>query len=362
MNRIFEVCLVALSFAASITSSAAKPAAVPQNSSFSGTWEGSMNGIPAIKLNIQEAEADRNVTGNIVFYFQQRADANSPWHVAGESAAPLLAPRIQGKTLTFEVEHHKCHGCAELGANVTFRVALAAANEARLWNLSERSASGWGLTLIRGSEGAGSTAQAMQRGVSVQLPVTRSALAMPEADNQDAWIVTVTADGDVDFGIDPVSPAALADEMKSRPRNRQQKLYIKADARAPFANVEKVLTAARVDLFDASVILTSQAEASQTGGIVSPKGLEVLLVAPTGSQPIEVQVFNSGQREPTLRINNRQIPSANLQNMLAQIFQNRTDKVVVVKADEQLPFADLVHLIDACHAAGAKVVLTTPQM
>jgi biopolymer transport protein ExbD len=72
--------------------------------------------------------------------------------------------------------------------------------------------------------------------------------------------------------------------------------------------------------------------------------------------------MNSGQQAPMLRIDNRQIPLANLQNALTQIFQNRSEKVVLVKADGQLPFADVVHVIDACHSAAAKVVLPTPQM
>jgi biopolymer transport protein ExbD len=356
MNRILEVCLVALTLAASIPSSAAKPVAVAQNSSFAGTWEGSRNGIPGISLKIQEA--DRNVTGNVVFCFQQRADTNTPWHVAGESAVPLLAPHIEGKTLTFEVEHHKCRGCAELGPNVKFRMALAGANEARLWDVNEPLDSGQGLKLVRVSEASASTAQALQRGISVKMPTTRSAAPMPDADNQDAWIVSVTADGNVDFGVDPVTPAALADDMKSQPRNREQKLYIKADARVPFADVEKVLAAGRTALFEAPVLLTSQPESPQPGAVVSPKGLEVLFVSPAGSQPVEVQVIvDSAQRTPILKVNNRQIPWTNLQSMVMQIFQNRPEKVVRVKADGQLPFAEIVHVIDVCHSAGAKIVL-----
>src|ERR1700747_333475 len=85
----------------------------------------------------------------------------------------------------------------------------------------------------------------MQRGVSVQLAVTNNASPMPEADDENAWIVAVTACGAIYFGTDPAAPASLADAMKRRPRNRAQKLYVKADARAPFANVERVLEGGR---------------------------------------------------------------------------------------------------------------------
>ena len=110
---------------------------VHAKSSFAGTWEGKMNDLPGIGLNIDEA--DGKVSGTIVFYFQERSNANEPWYVAGESPVPLLAPRVDGRIpLTFEVQHHKCHTCPELGPNLKFRVELAGPNEALLWKLEER--------------------------------------------------------------------------------------------------------------------------------------------------------------------------------------------------------------------------------
>jgi biopolymer transport protein ExbD len=203
---------------------------------------------------------------------------------------------------------------------------------------------------------------ALQKGISVQMPATSNAAPMPEADNEDAWIATVSADGNMYFGTDPVTAASLADEMKSRPRNREQKLYVKADARTAFAHVETVLETGRSMFFDTAVLLTSQKDLSAPGTMVSPKGLEVLLVPPAGAQPTEVQLINSGQQTPILKINNRQIPLANLQNMLTQLFQNRPEKVALVKADGRLPFADIVHVIDVCRSAGAKVVLAVQEL
>jgi biopolymer transport protein ExbD len=74
--------------------------------------------------------------------------------------------------------------------------------------------------------------QAMQKGISVELPVTKNAVLMPDADQGDALIVSVTEDGGVYFGIDSISPAALAETVKSSLGNRtERKLFIKADAR-----------------------------------------------------------------------------------------------------------------------------------
>lgn len=130
-------------------------ARVPVKSSFAGTWEGKMNDLPGIDLKIDEA--DGKVGGAIVFYYQERSNTNEPWHVAGESPVPLQVPRIEGKTLTFEVQHHKCHGCTELGPNAKFRMELMGPNEARLWKLENQEASkdlGPGLKLVRRTEPA----------------------------------------------------------------------------------------------------------------------------------------------------------------------------------------------------------------
>jgi biopolymer transport protein ExbD len=46
---------------------------------------------------------------------------------------------------------------------------------------------------------------------------------------------------------------------------------------------------------------------------------------------------------------------------LMQLLQTRSEKVVAVRADGLLSFAEVIHVIDVCHSAGAKVVLPTPQ-
>lgn len=320
-----------------------------------------MNDLPGVNLKIQEA--DRKISGTIVFYFQQRSDVNGPWYVTGETAIPLLAPYAEGKTLTFEVQLEQCHGCSELGPNVKFRIALAGFNEARLWNLDEETDSGPGLKLIRRTEATARTAQTMQKGIYVELPVTSNAIPMPDADREDSLIVSVTDDGIVYFGVNPIAPAALAEKVKGGLPNRiQKKFFIKADARTPYGNVVKVLDAVRTAGVEAPNLLTAQPDSSGLGTLVPPKGLEVLVgpPLPSGSEATVVQVLNSGQRWPTLKINNEHILWATLQSTLRQLFQNRSEKVVLVKAEGTLPFADVVDVTDMCRSAGATVVLVTP--
>jgi biopolymer transport protein ExbD len=202
--------------------------------------------------------------------------------------------------------------------------------------------------------------QQLQRGVSVQLAPTNNAAPMPDADNQDAWIVAVTADGTLYFGVGPVTPSDLADKMKSRPRNRDQKLYVKADARAPFAAVRRVLAAAHEVGLNAPVFLTSQTESAAPGAVVSPKGLEVQVGPHSNAATIVVQV-NAGQ-PPTFLVNDQETPAAALPDTLRRLLQNRSDTPVLVKTRGPVSFAAVVLAIDTCRSIGAKVMLSTPEL
>jgi biopolymer transport protein ExbD len=204
---------------------------------------------------------------------------------------------------------------------------------------------------------------ALQKGISVELASTSNAAPMPDADNANAWIVAVTDNGTVYLGIDPITLAAVTDEMKSRPRGREQRLYIKADARTPYADVMRILEGARAAGVTAPTLLTAQQESPAPGAIVPPQGLEIFLDPPAlSSGSIMVQVLSSGQQSPIFKINHQTVSWEALQSTLAQAFQNRSDKLILVKADGQLSFAQVVRVIDTCRSAGAKVILATPQI
>jgi hypothetical protein len=112
-----------------------------------GTWEGTTNDLPAVKLAI--AEDAGKISGTIVFYFQTRGD-DGKWRLGEQldSGVPILVPQMEGKLLTFEVRHHKRHGGTEYGPNKKFSVEITGANEARLREAGDPSA-GKGLQLIR---------------------------------------------------------------------------------------------------------------------------------------------------------------------------------------------------------------------
>ena len=212
----------------------------------------------------------------------------------------------------------------------------------------------------------------LQKGVSVEMARTSNAVPMPDADNEGALIVSVTDGGAAYFGVDPITPSALIDKLKASLANRQRKFYLKADARVPYSDVTKVLEAALSAGIGVPMLLTAQPASAGPGAVEPPKGLSVLVAAPAGlekiglekigSAKVVVWVLDSAQHGPTLTINSQPLPWGDLQGALNQLLQNRSEKMVVVKADGSIPYAQVVHVIDLCQSVSAKVVLVTPEI
>jgi biopolymer transport protein ExbD len=197
---------------------------------------------------------------------------------------------------------------------------------------------------------------ALQKGVSVQLANIRNAVAFPAADNEDAWVVTVTADGQLYIGMNPATPEQLREEMKTTPRRRDARLYIKADARAPFAAVKQALLAAHEDFFETVVLLTQQSHNVSPGSLVPPYGLEVNLALP--SKPILVQLRDSGNITPEVKVNDQEIPWSSLEGALRQASREQARKIVVIEADRNLQVASLIKAIDLSRLSGAHVAIS----
>jgi biopolymer transport protein ExbD len=117
----------------------------------------------------------------------------------------------------------------------------------------------------------------LQRGVSVQLAVTSNAVAVPNADQPDALVVALTADGSTYLRADRVPTPDLADRVRSILSTRNDKtLYVKADARVPYARLVEVIDAVQKSGVEGLTFLTAQQDAADQGtGPVSPKGLEM---------------------------------------------------------------------------------------
>jgi biopolymer transport protein ExbD len=103
------------------------------------------------------------------------------------------------------------------------------------------------------------TAPEMRPGISVELPFSSQAVAMPEADQQDVTVVTITADGSLYAGKRPIALGEFAGLTSST-------VYVKADARASYQQVLTVLSA----LGNHPVVLLTQPTAPPEAGTLSP--------------------------------------------------------------------------------------------
>ncbi len=107
---------------------------------------------------------------------------------------------------------------------------------------------------------------------------------------------------------------------------------------------------------------------------LTPKGLDALVPQPpppnqkqpppTPDRTIVVQLIDRGPGQtPALKINQDEATWENLQGRLADIFKTRAEKVMFVKGDDNIPFADVANVIDIAHSAGVdKVGLITAKI
>jgi len=116
----------------------------------------------------------------------------------------------------------------------------------------------------------------LQRGVNVQMPVTSNAVAVPNADTEDALVVALTADGTAYLRADRLPTSALAARVSSMMSTRKEKtLYIKADARVPYARVVEVIDAVQKSGVEGVTLLTAQPGTADGTRLVAPQGLEM---------------------------------------------------------------------------------------
>jgi biopolymer transport protein ExbD/biopolymer transport protein TolR len=120
----------------------------------------------------------------------------------------------------------------------------------------------------------------LQRGVSVQMAVTRNAVAVPDADTQDALVVALTADGTTYLRADRLPTPALVERVRNVLSTRNEKtLYIKADARVPYARLIEVIDALQTSGVEGLTLLTAQDDATdRRDKLALPRGLEMRVV------------------------------------------------------------------------------------
>ena len=107
----------------------------------------------------------------------------------------------------------------------------------------------------------------LQNKVAIDMAKVDNAVAMPDADKEDAIVVAVTRDGGLFLGQDKVAPDQLgrmvADKLADKPGKT---IYVRADARAQYKAVEDAIDAVRSAGVDDVGLLTQKREAGQAAG------------------------------------------------------------------------------------------------
>jgi biopolymer transport protein ExbD/biopolymer transport protein TolR len=99
----------------------------------------------------------------------------------------------------------------------------------------------------------------LQKGVSVDMAKVNSPTPMPDADKEDALLISVMRDGKIYFGSDRVEADTLTQKVKDRLSNKADKrVFIKSDARARYGNVVEVVDNVRSAGVDDVGLLTDQ--------------------------------------------------------------------------------------------------------
>ena len=82
-----------------------------KNSAIIGQWKGTMEGLPAVALVVEED--DGKLIGAILFYLIRRNPGAAPSASPG-FPGPMIEPSFDGKTLSFKVSHPLCPPAADV--------------------------------------------------------------------------------------------------------------------------------------------------------------------------------------------------------------------------------------------------------
>ena len=108
----------------------------------------------------------------------------------------------------------------------------------------------------------------LQKGVSVDMARVNSPVPMPDADKEDALLISIMRDGKIYFGSDRVEADQLTQKVKDRLANKVDKrVFIKSDARARYGNVVEVVDNVRSAGVDDVGLLTEQ---KKQGALAQP--------------------------------------------------------------------------------------------
>ena len=107
----------------------------------------------------------------------------------------------------------------------------------------------------------------LQNKVAIDMAQVNNAVAMPDADKDDAVVIAVTRDGSVFMGQNKVDPAQLGTLVADKLQDKTDKtVYFRADARAQYRTVEDAIDDVRTAGVDEVGLLVQKKGGDLAGG------------------------------------------------------------------------------------------------
>ncbi len=107
----------------------------------------------------------------------------------------------------------------------------------------------------------------LQNKVQIDMAKVDNAVAMPDADKDDAIVVAVTRDGGVFLGQDKVDPSQLGSLVEQKLQDKTDKtIFVRADARAQYRSVEDAIDDVRTAGVEEVGLLTQREQGNLNGG------------------------------------------------------------------------------------------------
>jgi biopolymer transport protein ExbD len=102
---------------------------------------------------------------------------------------------------------------------------------------------------------------------------------------------------------------------------------------------------------------------------IAPRGEAASMPQPSGQDtaspgdPVVLEILKGSQDAAQFRINQQGVSLQDLRARLAAIYANRAQRVLFIKADDQLSFRQIAEAVDISHAAGIdRVGFLTPRL
>ena len=108
----------------------------------------------------------------------------------------------------------------------------------------------------------------LQNKVVIDMAAVVNPVAMPDADKDDAIVVAITRDGSVFLGQNKTSLDVLGTQVREKMADNPgtKTIFIRADARAEYLQVENAIDAVRTTGVEDVGLLTQKREGNPAGG------------------------------------------------------------------------------------------------